>query len=231
MITELQAPTSCYYNPSAITMGFPTLDPQLDTINLATRLNVLKDPSTGVLVKRLIRKCPRLCVSLLRTALTNSSSALTRIPGNNRNYSELVDISKAKIEYHEQTGRKDDVATQIESLFTDVFLYLSTRTSDFKKTELSPLIKKAFIPCKSRGTIVFYLASQVYFEPTDQTSREDSLAETLFKQGNCNNRMVAFRCTLTEPIIFSTLQLLFEHGRSQIRAVPTGVVLPLARKT
>ena len=166
VITELQSPTSCYYNPSAITMGFPTLDPQLDTINLATRLNVLKDPSTGVLVKRLI---------------------------------QLVDICKAKIDYHEQTGKKDEVATQIESLFTDVFLYLSTRTSDFKKTELSPLIKKPFIPCKSRGNIAFYLASQVFFEPTDQTTREDSLAETLFKQGDCNDLMVVYSIDFDMP--------------------------------
>lgn len=176
MITELQAPTSCYYNPSAITMGFPTLDPQLDTINLATRLSVLKDPSTGVLVKRLI---------------------------------QLVDICNAKIDYHERTGKKREVATQVESLFTDVFQYLSTRTSDFKKTELNPLTKKAFIPCKSRGNIAFYLASQVFFEPADQTSREDSLAETLFKTVPFNS-FLSLVGVKSEPSLRELFSLMLE---------------------
>mmetsp|Transcript_6127 Transcript_6127/g.13879 ORF Transcript_6127/g.13879 Transcript_6127/m.13879 type:complete len:1897 (+) Transcript_6127:127-5817(+) len=160
VIKEMQSPAACYYNPSALIMGFSTLDPQLDTVHIATRTQCSKDPSCRVLIARLI---------------------------------QLVDISKAKVEHFQKNGGNDDGARQalrekLLTLFDVIFLYLATRTSDFDKRDLTALVEKAFIPCTSRGQVVFYAPSQIFFKKealsTETTSNDDgdSLTDTLFQQ-------------------------------------------------
>lgn len=159
VIKEMQSPAQCYYNPTSLVMGFSTLDPQLDTVHIATRTKCAKDPPCQVLVKRLI---------------------------------QLVDISKAKVDYFETNGGNDaELGEKILTLFDAVFLYLATRTSDFEKRDLTALTKKAFIPCKTRGRVVFYQPSQIFFKneatllnSTEKSTKDDhdSITETLFQQ-------------------------------------------------
>jgi len=162
VIKEMQSPAACYYNPSSIVMGFSTLDPQLDTLHIATRTKCSKDPSCHILIKRLI---------------------------------QLVDISKAKVDHFEKAGGSDDNERQklkekILTLFEAVFSYLASRTSDFVKRDLAVLTKMAFIPSESRGQVIFYHPSQIFFKkesssPTQESSKDDdgdSLTETLFQQ-------------------------------------------------
>ena len=162
VIKEMQSPSACYYNPSSLVMGFSTLDPKLDTEHIATRTKCNKDPSCPVLIKRLL---------------------------------QLVDISKAKVDHFEKSGGKDDeerkqLNGKILALFDAVFLYLATRTSDFASRDLQTLSKTAFIPCQTRGQVVFYLPSQIFFaSSTESTSEDDSsgsLTETLFQQVKYN---------------------------------------------
>lgn len=148
-------PSACYYNPSVLVMGFSTLDPQLDTVHIAARTKCSKDPFFPVLISRLI---------------------------------QLVDISKAKVDHFEKNGGNDDAERQklgekLLTLFDAVYAYLASRTSDFDKRDLAPLAKKSIIPIMSRGIVVFYLPSQVFFKKESQsTDDHDALAETLFQQ-------------------------------------------------
>lgn len=119
----------CFYNPSALVMGFSVLDPSLDTVAVATRTKTLKDPPPNLLIKRL---------------------------------SQYVAVSKKKLDNYSGTiDGKDAIITKILTLFEGIFLYLSSRTSDFDKGSVGTLNKMAFIPCKYRGQLVFYLPSQV----------------------------------------------------------------------
>jgi len=187
VMKEMQSPAACYYNPSALVMGFSTLDPQLDTVHIATRTKCSKDPSCTVLIKRLI---------------------------------QLVDISKAKVDHFEKNGGSDDEERQklrekLLTLFEVVFLYLATRTSDFDKRDLAALSKKAFIPCESRGQVVFYLPSQVFFKKESSSAQatskddHDSLTETLFQQIQYN----AFLSSVgvkAEPSLHEIFDLMIE---------------------
>ena len=158
IINEMQSPAACYYNPSSLIMGFSTLDPKLDTLHIATRVKANKDPSCKVLITRLL---------------------------------QLVDISKAKVDYSEKANGTDNegrkkLGEQLLPLFDAVFQYLATRTSDFVQRDLAGLSKTAFIPCMTRGQVMFYLPSQIFFKlsPGADTSEDDesSLTGTLFQQ-------------------------------------------------
>lgn len=181
---EMQSPAACYYNPSSLVMGFSTLDPQLDTV-IATRMKCSKDPSCQVLIRRLI---------------------------------QLVDISTAKVDYVEKKGGNDEewqkVTEKIMTLFEGVFLYLASRTSDFDKRDLAPLSKKAFIPCKSRGVVAFYLSSQIFFkkessEGVAPSDDHDSLTETLFQQIKYN-AFLSLAGVKAEPSLQEIFELMIE---------------------
>jgi hypothetical protein len=116
-------------------MGFSVLDPELDTVAIATRTKCLKDPPPQILIKRL---------------------------------SQYVIVSKNKTEALAKNGQstskeKDELITKILVLFEGIFLYLSSRTSDFDQGSVAILTKMAFIPCKYRDQLIFYLPSQVSF--------------------------------------------------------------------
>jgi len=142
-------------------MGFSTLDPQLDTVHIATRTKCLKDPSCKVLITRLL---------------------------------QLVEISKAKIEHFDKqvvNNNNDEeqqkLGEKIMTLFDAVFAYLATRTSDFTPRDGADLSKQSFIPCKTRGQVVFYLPSQIFFKSNDANATSDddsngSLTGSLFQQ-------------------------------------------------
>ena len=124
----------CFYNPSSLVMGFPCLDPELDTVTIATRTKCLKDPPSSTLIKRL---------------------------------AQYVSVSKNKLDKLEKSKSDkveiDALIAQILSLFEGIFLYMSSRTSDIDKSSVMALTKMAFIPCKYRGQLVFYLPSQVRY--------------------------------------------------------------------
>ncbi|KAL7463127.1 hypothetical protein ACHAXS_003508, partial [Conticribra weissflogii] len=156
VVNEMQSPSACYYNPSCLVMGFSVLDPKLDQIQIANRTKCEKDPSIQILLKRLI---------------------------------QLVNISQAKIQHLEKkagdiSDEREKLNTTISTLFEQVFLYLSTRASDFDKRSVSVLSKTPFIPCETRGRLVFYLPSQVFFKKSSSTSEDNdiSLAESLFQE-------------------------------------------------
>jgi len=156
VVNEMQSPSACYYNPSCLVMGFSVLDPTLDQIQIANRTKCEKDPPTQILLKRLM---------------------------------QLVSISQAKIQYLEnKAGNISDERKKLNStiltLFEQAFLYLSTRASDFDTRSVSAMSKIPFIPCKTRGQLVFYLPSQVFFKKSSSTSEngDTSLAESLFQE-------------------------------------------------
>ena len=136
VVKEIQAPAGCFYNPSALIMGFSVLDPELDTVSIANRTKTLKDPPPQLLLKRLV---------------------------------QLVNVSNAKLERAEKKKdakeEKKSLIKTVLTLFEGVFLYLSSRASDFDKTSVAALAKLAFIPCEYRSNLVFYLPSQVSVVP------------------------------------------------------------------
>ena len=105
-------------------MGFSTLDPQLDTLHIATRTQCNKDPSCSLLIACLIQ------------IIDSSKSKLDHFEKNRGNDDERRKLN-----------------TKILSLFHVVFAYLSSRTNDFEKRDLLALDKKAFIPCEVRGKV------------------------------------------------------------------------------
>ena len=184
VLKEIQSPSACYYNPSSLVMGFSTLDPQLDTEHIASRTKCNKDPSCPVLIKRLL---------------------------------QFVDISKAKVDHFEKSGGKDGERKQLNgkilALFDAVFLYLATRTSDFVQMDYTALTKTAFIPCQTRGQVVFYLPSQIFFStPTNSTTAENgsgSLTETLFQQIKYN-AFLSLVGVKSEPSLHEIFGLMIE---------------------
>jgi len=186
VIQEMQSPVACYYNPSSLVMGFSTLDPQLDTVHIATRTKCSKDPSCQVLIKRL---------------------------------TQLVDISKAKVDHFEKNGGNDDderqkLSEKILTLFEAVFAYMASRTSDFDKRDLTSLTKKAFIPSESRGQVVFYLPSQIFFKKDSSSSSQatddhDVLTETLFQQIQYN-AFLSLVGVKAEPSVQEIFDLMIE---------------------
>ena len=166
-------------------MGFSVLDPQLDTVHIATRTKCNKDPSCQALIKRLL---------------------------------QLVEISKAKVGFFEKKGGDDGerqkLTDQILALFDAVFLYLASRTSDFDKRDLASLSKTAFIPCKSRGQVVFYLPSQIFFKSSsveEKSEKDDhgSLTETLFQQIEYN-AFLSLAGVKAEPSLQEIFNLMIE---------------------
>ncbi|KAL7551449.1 hypothetical protein ACHAWF_014635 [Thalassiosira exigua] len=183
ILKEMQSPASCYYNPSSLVMGFSTLDPQLDTLHIATRTNCLKDPSAGPCIKRLV---------------------------------QLVDISAAKLDYFEKnpgTGdERKELTEKILTLFEAVFAYLASRASDFQKRDLSPLSNKPFVPCETRGQVVFYLPSQIFFKKESSAASKDNhdaLTETLFQQTKYN-AFLSLAGVKTEPSLQEIFDLMIE---------------------
>jgi hypothetical protein len=185
-------------------MGFCVLDPDLDTVTIATRTKCLKDPQPQLLLKRLI---------------------------------QLVQISKTKLENLEKRkARKDEqdsLITTILTMFEGVFLYLSSRTSEFDKNSVAVLAKTAFIPCKSRDQLVFYLPSQVtilfisidalfnkhMLSHSTQSTQvlfkgdgSESLAESLFKEVEYNT-FLSLAGVKAEP----TLHELFDLMTRKVR--------------
>jgi hypothetical protein len=128
--------SACYYNPSALIMGFSTLDPQLDTLHIASRTQCSKDPSCSVLIRRLIQ-----CADILKAQMDQ----FEKYRGND-------DVERLKLN------------NKILSLFDAAFAYLSTRANDFEKRDLITFDKKAFIPCEIRGKVVFLLPTQIFFK-------------------------------------------------------------------
>lgn len=133
IVTSQRVTSGCFYNPSSLVMGFSVLDPELDTVTIATRTKTLKDPPPHLLITRL---------------------------------SQYVAVSRQKLDNLERNKagnkeEKDALIKKILNLFESIFLYLSSRTGDFDKGNVATLNKMAFIPCKYRGQLVFYLPSQV----------------------------------------------------------------------
>lgn len=207
-------------------MGFSVLDPELDTgtrsltlcayqlhqiffnqlyiVTIATRTKCLKDPPPQLLFKRL---------------------------------GQYVSVSRNKIGTIERNKaatkeEKDALISKISSLFEGVFIYMSSRTSDFDKTHVAILSTMAFIPCKNRGQIVFYLPSQVSFQFLCRTKslyilihihlvslqvffkgeRSDSLAESLFQEVEYNT-FLSLAGVKAEPTINELFDLMLKKVR------------------
>ena len=178
VVKEIKSPSTCYFNPTAMVMGFSVLDPILsDTEQIGARMNINRDPSCQMLLRRLF---------------------------------QLVDISKAKLDQLESLGKggaeKEKCIDQIQCLFEGVFLYLSSRTSDFQKWHASELAQKQFIPCKCRSGLQFYTVEQVFFS-SETTSAEDSIAALLFQQIEYN-AFLSFAGVKAEPSLEEIFSLM-----------------------
>lgn len=185
--------TTCYiflcvplYRISNISLLFSVLDPTLDQIQIANRTKCEKDPSAQMLLKRLM---------------------------------QLVNISQAKIQYLEnKAGNTSDEREKLNStiltLFEQVFLYLSTRASDFDSRSVSALSKTPFIPCITRGRLVFYLPSQVFFKKSSSTSEkgDTSLAESLFQEIEYN-AFLSIAGVKLEPSLTELFELILKKVR------------------
>lgn len=164
-------------------MGFSTLDPQLETVHIATRTKCNKDPSCQVLIKRLIQ-------------LVDISKA-------------KVD----HFEKHGKDCERQKLVEKILSLFDSVFAYLATRTSDFDMRDLSALAKKPFIPCEIRGQVEFCLPSQIFFRKESKGSTSDDdhdrIAQSLFKQIKFN-AFLSLVGVKGEPSLHEIFELMIE---------------------
>ena len=161
-------------------MGFSTLDPQLDTIHIATRTQCSKDPSCVQLINRLNQ-----IVDITKTKLNHF-----RDSGGNADECERLNL-------------------QILSLFEAVFAYLST-CNDFEKSELIGLAKKAFIPCLTRGNIEFLPPAQIFFTKEKKSDdANDVLTEKLFKQIKYN-AFLSLVGVKTEPTLAEIFELMLE---------------------
>lgn len=105
----------------------------IHSVTIATRTKCLKDPPPPLLIKRL---------------------------------AQYVTVSQNKLESIERNKtvtkeEKEALTIKISTLFDGIFMYMSSRTSDFDKVNVATLSTMAFIPCKYRDQIVFYLPSQV----------------------------------------------------------------------
>ncbi len=165
---------------------FSVLDPKLDQIQIANRTKCEKDPSIQILLKRLI---------------------------------QLVNISQAKIQHLEKKAgdigdEREKLNTTISTLFEQVFLYLSTRASDFDKRSVSVLSKTPFIPCETRGRLVFYLPSQVFFKKSSSTSEDNdiSLAASLFQEIEYN-AFLSIAGVKLEPSLSEFFELMLKKVR------------------
>lgn len=162
-------------------MGFSTLDPQLDTIHIATRTQCSKDPSSLLVIDRLIQL----------VNVSNAKLNYFRDSGGNADERERLNL-------------------QILSLFENVFAYLSTR-NDFEKSDLIGLAKKAFIPCLTRGNIEFLPPAQIFFmkEKKSDDDANDVLTEKLFKQIKYNS-FLSLVGVKTEPTLAEIFELMLE---------------------
>jgi hypothetical protein len=162
-------------------MGFSTLDPQLDTIHVATRTQCSKDPSSLFVIDRLIQL----------VGVSNAKLNHLRDSGGNADERERLNL-------------------QILSLFDAVFEYLSTR-NDFQKSDLIGLAKKAFIPCLTRGNIEFLPPAQIFFikEKKSEDDANDVLTEKLFKQIKYN-AFLSHVGVKTEPTLAEIFELMLE---------------------
>jgi len=167
-------------------MGFSTLDPQLDTLHIATRTQCNKDPSCSLLIACLIQ------------IIDSSKSKLDHFEKNRGNDDERRKLN-----------------TKILSLFHVVFAYLSSRTNDFEKRDLLALVKKAFIPCEVRGKVIFFLPSQIFFKKdtaSAETKSEDDhemLTAALFKQIRYNS-FLSLVGVKSEPSLQEIFELMLE---------------------
>jgi hypothetical protein len=182
VVKEIKSPSTCYYNPSAMVMGFCVLDPMLDTEQIGVRMKCNRDPSPQVLLCRLL---------------------------------QLVDMSKAKVNHLERQSigheAKEKNIEKILELFNGVFLYLSSRTSDFQKRQFSELANRPFIPCKCRTGLQFYTADQVFFQngQPEGGDADDSIAELLFQQVEYN-AFLSFAGVKIEPSLEELFALMME---------------------
>ena len=69
---------------------------------------------------------------------------------------------------------------EVVSAFKNVFVYLSTRSTEFSERQLNMLGKEAFIPCKVNGSVEWYCPTDVYFKQKTAES-EDTLTGELFQ--------------------------------------------------
>lgn len=186
VIKEIKSPSTCYFNPTALVMGFSVLDPMLtDTEQIGVRIKCNRDPSPQVLIRRLLQLVD-------------------------------LSIAKADHLERNSTGIevKEKAIDKIMGLFEGVFSYLSSRTSDFQKQHLSELAKRQFIPCKRRSGLQFYTADQVFFrkrqsEGGEDGNADDSIAELLFQQVEYN-AFLSFAGVKTEPSLEELFGLMME---------------------
>ena len=169
-------------------MGFSTLDPQLDTVHIATRTKCLKDPSCKVLIIRLLQ-------------LVEISKA------------KIEHFEKQLVNNNDDDERQK-LGEQIMTLFDAVFAYLATRTSDFTPRDVADLSKQSFIPCKARGQVVFYLPSQIFFKSKDVNTTSDddsngSLTGSLFQQIKYN-AFLSLTGVKEEPSLQEIFNLMIE---------------------
>jgi hypothetical protein len=72
------------------------------------------------------------------------------------------------------------LCNEVVAAFKNVFVYLSTRSTEFSERQLNMLGKETFIPCKVNDSIEWHCPTDVYFKQKAGES-EDSLTEELFQ--------------------------------------------------
>jgi hypothetical protein len=91
----------------------------------------------------------------------------------------LILVASAKRKLNNDKG--DDhraVSDRISQVFSDVFNYLSSRSSDITPSSMDQLKFEKFIPCRVDGEIEWYHPKEVFFKNSKENS--DSLTESLF---------------------------------------------------
>ena len=89
----------------------------------------------------------------------------------------LVASAKRKLKNDKGDDRRV-VSDRLSQVFSDVFNYLSSRSSDIASSSMDQLKTENFIPCRVDGEIEWYRPEEVFFKKSKENS--DSLTESLF---------------------------------------------------
>jgi Protein of unknown function (DUF3684) len=93
--------------------------------------------------------------------------------------SQLLHIVWNAKSLHESAGDKSATTQKIVATFSEIFAYLSHRSSDFSNSALNALRRESFIPCDVGGSVRWFRVDQVFFR--GDPAQRDELTEDLFQ--------------------------------------------------
>lgn len=158
-VRGLFSPSNCYSSPACGDMGFPVLDPALG-------------------------ERAHLYASLFQCPSEPEAKVLLE------RFSSLVDSAQQKLKEVRNDEALHSSVSEAVSRSVQLWLnYLSHRSSDFRRSSLDFVRKKAVIPCIVSGVIEWFRADQVFFRK--ENGHGDAITEELFQIVDFNSFLAA----------------------------------------